>query len=83
MKLYLITYIEETFKEGDLHKELWVGTQAERDKLKKSLRADEMVNIQTQDVDVPTDKAGLLDFLNWGCRPVAPKESGDVDQVPG
>ena len=40
------------------------GTQAKAKKQREALRLDGMRNIVTVEVDVPTDKAGLMAYLN-------------------
>ena len=65
MKLYKTTYIDDGAKSAyDEHKEIWHGTQADASKARKVLKIEGMREIATDETDVPTDKAGLLAFLN-------------------
>lgn len=63
MKLYKTIYFDD---ETETAKAQWVGTQADAGRLRQSLKADGMREIVTNETDVPTDKAGLLAFLNAG-----------------
>jgi hypothetical protein len=49
----------------------WCGTQAECAVVRKEFieRGADKKDLQTQEVNVPTDKAGLLAFLNRGSEP--------------
>ena len=60
MKLYRV--IAST----DIQKVIWVGTQSDAGKARKELVAEgfKRAEIQTEEVDVPTNKEGLLAFLN-------------------
>lgn len=63
MKLYKIS---TQHPEGN-NKLVWVGTQADAAKTRKGLvEVDgfKRAQIATEEIDVPTDKAGLLAFLN-------------------
>ncbi len=42
----------------------WAGTQADAAKARKEAKAVGLLFIETEEVDVPTDKAGLLKWLN-------------------
>lgn len=42
----------------------WDGTQADAAKCRKKLKELDIANIETTDVDVPTDKPSLLAWLN-------------------
>ena len=59
MNLYAVSLL-------DGERNVWVGTQADAASARKKLlnagfkRAD----IKTEDVEVPTNKAGLIEFLN-------------------
>jgi len=62
MKLYKITARNEATT--------WAGSQTEAAKARKEFmelgykRAD----LDTQDIDIPTDKVGLLNWLNKNCK---------------
>lgn len=43
---------------------LWSGTQADARADKKKLEGDGLKRVETEPVDVPTDKPSLLQFLN-------------------
>lgn len=59
MKLYRTEY------EGDPDVVFsWQGTQADAKAARKELEAKSCVGVKTEDVDVPTDKPGLLAWLN-------------------
>lgn len=62
MKLYCITYYDDPRKRD---RSEWHGTQAQRNQrmaqLRKSIEAYDVID---HEVEVPTDKAGLLQFLN-------------------
>lgn len=65
MKLYCTTYIDD--EKDDEHygrSVVWNGTQADQKKAVKALKSDGMRDINPMQVDVPTDKEGLLCFLN-------------------
>lgn len=69
MKLYCTTYWDSarTGPQGLEvvgHCQQWYGTQAQQAVGKKQLKTDGMEEIQTHAVDVPTDKPGLLAWLN-------------------
>ena len=42
----------------------YVGSQADAGKARKEMKAAGVTMIETAEIDVPTDKAGLLAFLN-------------------
>jgi len=70
MKLYKITasgWPTSEAPDSGIH---WVGTQADAASKRKQLVADgyKRAEVYTDEVDVPTDKAGLLAFLNAGCK---------------
>lgn len=69
MKLYVTTYIDdETSPPGYLA--TWSGTQAQQKLDAKQAKTEGMRRIETLSVDVPTDKAGLLAWINErGVRP--------------
>lgn len=68
MKLYEIKWEGE-----DGFERRWSGTQSDAKWAAKSERETNMKNmgfspkIEIQTIEVPTDKAGLLDFLNRQC----------------
>ena len=61
MKLYLITAKNAT---GEAAK--WAGTQSDAAAARKAFIADgyKRVEMDTHEIDVPTNKEGLLGFLN-------------------
>ena len=65
MKLYRIDYAEYL---GDGHESprvAWCGTQKEVALFKKGIKEDDDLNLEhISDVDIPTDKPGLLTWLN-------------------
>lgn len=72
MKLYKITRLARTFP-NDEHTALveFAGTQADARKVRiafeapfKELKPKERPDVAVEEVDVPTDKAGLLSYLN-------------------
>ena len=63
MRLYLTSYIDDE-KNDSIQRGIYVGTQADAAKSRKGLKAQGMRNIETKEVDVPTDKAGLMTYLN-------------------
>ncbi len=67
MQLYLVQAIVRTENSAEM-KHRWEGTKADAATRRKSFY-DEGANrkdIQIDQIDVPTDKAGLLNFLNDG-----------------
>jgi hypothetical protein len=64
MKLYFTTYIDDAAEPDDMHKVKWYATQADQKKDAKVLKSDGMRNIEPSAIDVPTDKPGLLSWLN-------------------
>lgn len=69
MKLYRITAIRRTDSDTPDFETHWVGYQADAAKKRKELVSSgfKRTEIETVDVDVPTDKAGLLAWLNKSC----------------
>lgn len=66
MKLYRIEF--GFAKKGEeLVGVQWRGTQADAAAAKKQLLQGSAYDIEVDAVDVPTDKAGLLAFLNEHC----------------
>jgi hypothetical protein len=61
MNLYLTTYIDD---ESATTKKNFTGTQSDASKMRVSLKKEGMRDIVTNDADVPTDKAGLMAYLN-------------------
>lgn len=61
MKLYRITATTEAE-----NKTVWVGSQSDAGKARKSLIEDgfKRAELVTEEIDVPTNKEGLLAFLN-------------------
>lgn len=62
MRLYLTSYIDE--QNDNVHQRVHHGTQADASRSRKELKREGMLNIETKEVDVPTDKAGLMGYLN-------------------
>jgi len=70
MKLYKITATGRPDSETPDSETHWVGTQADAASKRKQLVTNgyKRAEVDTEEVDVPTDKAGLLKFLNAGCK---------------
>jgi len=64
MKLY------RTSHSADYHVHHWDGTQADAAKRRKELKTNGCRDIETKEIDVPTDKQGLLAWLNENCTGV-------------
>lgn len=73
MKLYKITRLARTFPNDELApgRVEYAGTQADARKVRiafeapfKELKPKERPDVAVEEVDVPTDKAGLLSYLN-------------------
>lgn len=74
MKLYKIEREEFTSKDGESHTPLitkFEGTQADARKARmnleeafKALKPKDRPNVKVVELDVPTDKKGLIEFLN-------------------
>mgnify|MGYP003544660126 CR=1 FL=1 len=64
MKLY-----KTTVSPGDKTTVSWQGTQADAASVRKRAMDDgaKRKDVTTEDVEVPTDKAGLLAWLNANC----------------
>ena len=60
MKLYRVS------ANADVQKIVWVGTQSDAAKARKEFVSDgfKRAELSTEEVDVPTNKEGLLEFLN-------------------
>lgn len=68
MRLYKTTFIDDEKGEG-VTCATWSGTQTDAGKDRKSMKQQGMRNVATEEVDVPTDKQGLLAFLNqWAVQ---------------
>lgn len=65
MKLYRTQYGTE---EDELLHCHWSGTQLAARATRKELKDDGRHEVETEEVDVPTNKEGLLDFLNTNCK---------------
>lgn len=66
MRLYCTTCVDPQPQTGTIytkHKN-WDGTQADARARRQMRKTDGMEKIETKEVDVPTDKAGLLEWLN-------------------
>jgi hypothetical protein len=66
MKLYCTTYIDDGPDDGSEPgpRAWWDGTQAGQKQAVKNFKALGMRNIEPQQIEVPTDKPGLLEWLN-------------------
>mgnify|MGYP000005144360 FL=1 len=67
MRLYKITATPNTGREDQFTTQTnWVGSQADAASVRKSLVDDgwKRVEILTEEIDVPTNKDGLIKFLN-------------------
>lgn len=73
MKLYLVTSPEHAFEDGPVlaKKTSWQGTQADARKARisfeepfKEIKPLKRPKVVVEEVDVPTNKEGLLTFLN-------------------
>lgn len=63
MKLYKTKGLHPT--DGWVQK--WDGTQVDARAARQDFKARGLAEVETKDVDVPTDKAGLLAWLNAHC----------------
>ena len=66
MRLYKITALNTSHGDTPDIDVTWVGSLAEASAQRKKLTIDGFARkeIETEEVDVPTDKAGLIGFLN-------------------
>lgn len=64
MKLYRIEYGVTDEANRDLVCVQWAGTQAEAKKIERELMDGDAYDIDCETIDVPTDKPGLLEWLN-------------------
>lgn len=66
MKLYRTSYTDDEFEAQGLptRRSVWHGTQADAAAVRKAMKSDGMRQIDTEDIDVPTDKSGLIAWLN-------------------
>ena len=64
MKLYKTT---GEIRPGENADALWAGNQADAAKARKLLKAEHLFFVETEEINVPTDKAGLLIWLNANC----------------
>lgn len=79
MRLYKTTYVAA----GE-NRIRWSGTQADARNDRKDLKEQDCDNIETEEVDVPTSKAELLEFLNENCAIVpGERQAGTKGQRPG
>lgn len=62
MRLYLV------YVNSDIKQFKWVGSQADAASARAALNSGgvKRADIKTKEVEVPTNKAGLLEFLNKG-----------------
>lgn len=63
MRLYLTSYLDDQ-KNDTVLQGVYHGTQSDASRSRVALKKDGMRNIETKDIDVPTDKAGLMGYLN-------------------
>lgn len=70
MKFYKVSAVASVQDESPDSATHWVGTQSDAAAARKKLAADgfKRVEIKTDEIDVPTDKAGLLDWLNKNAK---------------
>lgn len=61
MYFYLTSYLDD---ESATTKHQYTGTQSDASKSRAALKKEGMRNVETKGVDVPTDKAGLMGYLN-------------------
>jgi len=64
MKLYLTSYIDDTEGRDTANCKQFTGTLSDASKSRVALKKEGMRDIKTEDVDVPTDKTGLMAYLN-------------------
>lgn len=65
MKLYCTTYIDDAKDDEHYGASVqWHGTQAEQKAAAKALKSEGMREVEPHQVNVPTDKPGLLAWLN-------------------
>ena len=66
MRLYKITALNTSHGDTPDSDVTWVGSLAEASAQRKKLTIDGFARkeIETEEVDVPTDKAGLIGFVN-------------------
>lgn len=73
MNLYKVTSPEHVWEDGDVNKAAteWHGTQADARKARiafevpfKDIKPAKRPRVEVEEVDVPTNKAGLLVWLN-------------------
>lgn len=64
MRLYRITANETALPS------VWAGSQAEAAAARKLLvdQGAKRKDLVTEEIEVPTNKQGLIDFLNRGCK---------------
>lgn len=62
MKLYRTDYIDDGDSNAAHHS--WTGTLADASKERKRLKLEGFRSIETTEVDVPTSKPGLIEWLN-------------------
>lgn len=61
MRLYKTKFLDD---EKEIQCATWCGTQSDAGKDRKRLKSEGMRNIETEEVEVPTNKESLLAFLN-------------------
>lgn len=66
MKLYLVIGANEGAQSEPVERAVWAGSQADAASARKQLGTEgfRRMEIATHEVDVPTGKTGLLEFLN-------------------
>jgi hypothetical protein len=60
MKLYKTTGEQDKV----VTKTVWSGSLADASKARVAMKAEKLTNVGTAEVEVPTDKQGLLKYLN-------------------
>lgn len=79
MKLYRVIY--GTTQDGrDVVRSKWVGTQAAAAAVKKKLNEGIEFDIEVENVEVPTDKEGLLQWLNQCVAGDPDMQQGDDEE---
>lgn len=71
MKLYRTTYTDDELSTNskEFSRSTWSGTLADAASTRKHLKADGMRQIYTDEIDVPTSKPALLEWLNINDTP--------------
>lgn len=67
MRFYKTTYTDDAAEPGRTECAAWSTTQADAAGDRRRLKTAGMCDVATEEVDVPTDKKGLLEFLSKWC----------------